>query len=93
MEENKEKSKLTSWWAILIYGAIGAYLLNHLGQWLETKFPSLNFAVYLLSGLIIFIAALFIWEIGVRFINIHELVNDNNKRLKELEKQLNKLRK
>lgn len=90
MVKNEEKSKLTTWWAILIYGAVGAYLLNRLGGWLETKFPSLNFAVYLLSGLIIFIAALFIWEMGVRFMNIHELVNDNNKRLKEIEKKLKK---
>jgi predicted PurR-regulated permease PerM len=93
MTRTKEKTKLTSWWAILIYGAVGAYLLNHLGTWLETKFPSLNFAVYLLSGLIIFIAALFIWEIGVRFMNIYELVNENNKKLKEIEKKLKKSKK
>ena len=88
---SKSKSKLTSWWAILIYGALGAYLLQKLGELIESRFPGLNFAIYVLSALIIFVAALFVWEIGVRFMNIHELVNDNNKQLKEIGKRFARL--
>ena len=88
MAKKKIESKLKSWWAIFIYGAVGSYLLTHLGDWLSEKIPKLNFPIYLLSGLIIFIVALFLWEIGVRFMNIHDLVQENNAKLKKIEKEL-----